>query len=342
MSKEIHKPVIAFTVGDTNGVGPELIMKTFSDKKMLSMCTPVIYGSGRLFSFYRKALDIAEFNYKQIKDISEVDSRRINLISCWEEELNISPGESTSDGGKASFLSLTAATKDWVSGHVDALVTAPINKSNIQNSEFKFAGHTEYLTKEAGESSSLMLMTSPKLKVGVVTSHIPLSQVSQSVTQEGIIDKVKILNKSLINDFGISKPKIAVLGLNPHAGDNGLLGKEEEKIIKPALDNLKRKNILAFGPFSADGFFGNAQYLAYDGVIAMYHDQGLIPFKSIAFEEGVNYTAGLKLIRTSPDHGTAYEIAGKNKVNTQSFLQSIYTIIDIVKNRKEANIPSVV
>ena len=340
MSKEIHKPIIGFTVGDINGVGPELIMKAFSNKSLLSMCTPIIYGSGRLFAYYRKALQMTEFNYKQIKSIDDVDVRRINMISCWEDELNISPGESTPDGGKASYLSLRTATKDWVAGHIDALVTAPINKSNIQNDEFKFAGHTEYLTKEAGATNSLMLMTSPELKVGVVTSHIPLSQVSQSLTQDSIVQKVNILNKSLINDFGISKPKIAVLGLNPHAGDNGLLGLEEEKIIKPALDNLKRKNVLAFGPFSADGFFGNAQYLSYDGVVAMYHDQGLIPFKTIAFEEGVNYTAGINLIRTSPDHGTAYEIAGKNKVNIQSFLQSIYTIIDIVKNRKEASIQS--
>jgi 4-hydroxythreonine-4-phosphate dehydrogenase len=340
MSNEIHKPIIAFTVGDINGVGPELIMNAFSNEKLLSMCTPVIYGSGRLFSFYRKALQFNEFNYKQIKSVEDVDVRKINLVSCWEEELKINPGESTSDGGKASFLSLKAATKDWVEGRVDALVTCPINKSNIQNDEFKFAGHTEYLTKEAGASDSLMLMTSPRLKMGVVTSHIPLGQVAQSITQELIVNKVIILNKTLINDFGISKPKIAVLGLNPHAGDNGLLGKEEQKIIMPALDKLKRKNVLAFGPFSGDGFFGAAQYQAYDGVLAMYHDQGLIPFKTIAFEEGVNYTAGLKLIRTSPDHGTAYEIAGKGTVNIQSFLESIYTIIDIVKNRKEVLIPA--
>ena len=339
MSSELHKPIIAFTVGDINGVGPELIIKAFSNKKLLSMCTPVVYGSGRLFAFYRKALNYTEFNYKQIKTVADADPKRINLVSCWQDDLSIAPGESTADGGKASFLSLKTATKDWVDGHVDALVTCPINKSNIQNEEFKFAGHTEYLTKEAGASDSLMLMTSPQLKMGVVTSHIPLSQVAQSLTQESIIKKVNILNKTLINDFAVNKPKIAVLGLNPHAGDNGLLGKEEEKIIKPALNELRRKNVLAFGPFSADGFFGTAQYKAYDGVLAMYHDQGLIPFKTIAFEDGVNYTAGLQLIRTSPDHGTAYEIAGKGIVNIQSFLQSIYTIIDIVKNRKEVLIP---
>jgi 4-hydroxythreonine-4-phosphate dehydrogenase len=341
MSNENHKPIIAFTVGDINGVGPELIMKAFSNKKLLSMCTPVIYGSGRLFAFYRKALHVSEFNYKQIKSIDEVDARKINLFSCWEEEIAITPGESTKEGGRASFLSLKMATQHWVEGFVDALVTCPINKKNIQSDEFKFAGHTEYLTKEAGESDSLMLMTSAGLKMGVVTAHIPLSQVAQSLTKEAIIKKTTILAQTLIKDFGISNPKIAVLGLNPHAGDGGLLGKEEEKVIIPALEQLKRKNVLAFGPFSADGFFGTMQYQNYDGVLAMYHDQGLIPFKTLAFEEGVNYTAGLKIIRTSPDHGTAYEIAGKGTVNIQSFLQSIYTVIDIVKNRKEAIIPVV-
>ncbi len=336
MSKHTHKPIIAFTVGDINGVGPELIIKTFSNRKLLDMCTPVIYGSGKLFAYYRKALHTSDFNYKQIRNLDEVDAKRVNLLSCWEEELAVLPGQSTAEGGKASFLSLKKATKDWVDGRVDALVTAPINKSNIQNDEFKFAGHTEYLTKEAGEKDSLMLMTSPQLKMGIVTAHIPLSQVAQSLTKEAIVKKAMILHKTLMADFGVRKPKIAILGLNPHAGDNGLLGKEEEKIILPAIEELKRKNILAFGPFSADGFFGNAQYLGYDGVLGMYHDQGLIPFKTIAFEDGVNYTAGLKLIRTSPDHGTAYEIAGKGTVNVQSFLQAIYTVIDIVKNRKEA------
>lgn len=339
MSKETHKPIIAFTVGDVNGVGPELIMKAFSNKKLLSMCTPVIYGSGRLFAYYRKALDFQEFNYKQIQEVDELDPRRINLVTCWKEELNITPGMSSEDGGKASFLSLKAATKDWVDGRVDALVTAPINKSNIQNDDFKFAGHTEYLTQAAGAKESLMLMTSPQLKLGVVTGHIPLSQVAQSITKEVVIKKAKILNKTLLTDFGIKKPKIAILGVNPHAGDNGLLGREEEKIILPAINELKDKGVLAFGPFSSDGFFGTMNYRKYDGVLAMYHDQGLIPFKTIAFEEGVNYTAGLTMIRTSPDHGTAYEIAGKGKVNIQSFLQSIYTIIDIVKNRKEILAP---
>lgn len=333
--KEGHKPLIAFTVGDINGVGPELILKAFSNKKVLQICTPVIYGSSKLFSFYKKELKIHEFNYKQIEDISDADNRRVNLINCWQDDIKITPGESTQDGGKASFLSLKLAAKDWSDGKVDALVTAPINKNNIQREDFKFPGHTEYLTELSGEKDSLMLMTSSFLKLGVATGHIPLSDVSKNLKTEGIVNKGAILNKILKSDFGVQRPKIAILGLNPHAGDGGLLGKEDDEVVLPAINKLKEKNILAFGPFSADGFFGTSNFKSYDGVLAMYHDQGLIPFKTIAFEEGVNFTAGLKLVRTSPDHGTAYEIAGKGKVNISSFLNAIYTAVDVLKNRKE-------
>lgn len=227
------------------------------------------------------------------------------------------------------------AAKDWSDGKVDALVTAPINKNNIQREDFKFPGHTEYLTELSGEKDSLMLMTSPFLKLGVATGHIPLSDVSKNLKTVGIVNKGAILNKILKSDFGIQRPKIAILGVNPHAGDGGLLGKEDDEVVLPAINKLKEKNILAFGPFSADGFFGTSNFKSYDGILAMYHDQGLIPFKTIAFEEGVNFTAGLKLVRTSPDHGTAYEIAGKGKVNISSFLNAIYTAIDVLKNRKE-------
>lgn len=333
--KEGHKPLIAFTVGDINGVGPELILKAFSNKKVLQICTPVIYGSSKLFSFYKKELKIHEFNYKQIEDISDADNRKVNLINCWQDDIKITPGESTQDGGKASFLSLKLAAKDWSDGKVDALVTAPINKNNIQREDFKFPGHTEYLTELSGEKDSLMLMTSPFLKLGVATGHIPLSDVSKNLKTVGIVNKGAILNKILKSDFGIQRPKIAILGVNPHAGDGGLLGKEDDEVVLPAINKLKEKNILAFGPFSADGFFGTSNFKSYDGILAMYHDQGLIPFKTIAFEEGVNFTAGLKLVRTSPDHGTAYEIAGKGKVNISSFLNAIYTAIDVLKNRKE-------
>ncbi len=335
MMKEGHKPLIAFTVGDINGVGPELILKAFSNKKVLQICTPVIYGSSKLFSFYKKELKIHEFNYKQIEDISDADNRKVNIINCWQDDIKITPGESTQDGGKASFLSLKLAAKDWSDGKVDALVTAPINKNNIQREDFKFPGHTEYLTELSGEKDSLMLMTSPFLKLGVATGHIPLSDVSKSLNTVGIVNKGAILNKILKSDFGIQRPKIAILGVNPHAGDGGLLGKEDDEVVFPAINKLKEKNILAFGPFSADGFFGTSNFKSYDGILAMYHDQGLIPFKTIAFEEGVNFTAGLKLVRTSPDHGTAYEIAGKGKVNISSFLNAIYTAIDVLKNRKE-------
>ncbi len=335
MSKETHKPVIAFTVGDTNGVGPELILKSLSNKKILELCTPIIYGSSKLISFYKKVLKIHEFNYKQIVELSDIDTRNVNLINVLQDDIVIKPGESTEDGGRASYLSLSRASKDWVEGKVDGLVTAPINKQNIQSDDFKFPGHTEYLTKLAGEKDSLMLMTCSFLKLGVVTGHIPVKEVAAELNKKGIFDKGQILHKVLKSDFGIQRPKIAVLGLNPHAGDNGLLGKEDQEIITPAINQLKEKNILAFGPFSADGFFGTADFKSYDGVLAMYHDQGLIPFKTLAFEEGVNFTAGMKLIRTSPDHGTAYNIAGKGVVDPSSFLSAIYTVIDVLKNRKE-------
>lgn len=269
MSTEVHKPIIAFTVGDINGVGPELIMRAFSHKNILNICTPVIYGSGRVFSFYKKALNLNEFSYKQINSIEQIDHRKVNLINCWEEELNLTPGQSTSLGGKASWLSLKEASKAWVDGQVDALVTAPINKSNIQSEDFKFPGHTGYLTELAGQKKSLMLMTSPRLKMGVVTEHVSLKEVTSELSKSLIIDKALILNTTLKNDFGIQRPKIAVLGVNPHAGDNGLLGDEEQKIIMPALNVLKEKEVLAFGPFSADGFFGTMQYRNYDGVLAI-------------------------------------------------------------------------
>ena len=335
MSIETHKPLIAFTVGDINGVGPELILKTFSKKKILQICTPVIYGSSKLISFYKKLLKIQEFNFKQISDVSEVDSRKINLINVWKDEIKITPGISTNEGGKASYLSLDRASKDWADGKVDGLVTSPINKKNIQSDDFQFPGHTEYLTKLAGAKDSLMLMTCPFLKLGVVTGHIPVKDVASKLTVDSILEKSKILNKVLRTDFGIQRPKIAILGLNPHAGDNGLLGKEDLEIIQPSIKQLAEKNVLAYGPFSADGFFGTGDFKSYDGVLAMYHDQGLVPFKTLAFEEGVNYTAGIGLVRTSPDHGTAYNIAGKGTVNISSFLNAIYTVVDVLKNRKE-------
>ena len=333
--REGVKPVIAFTIGDINGVGPELILRAFSNKKMLEICTPIIYGSSNILSFYKRLLKLNDFSYKAIEDCSQADTRRINLIKCFNKEYEVTPGISTSEGGEASFLSLKKASKDWVEKKVDALVTGPINKKNIQNQDFTFPGHTEFLTELSGAKNSLMLMTSSFLKLGVVTGHIPLKDVSKSISKSLIIDKAGMLDKTLREDFGIARPKIAILGLNPHASDDGLLGTEDLDIVKPAIAALNDKGILAYGPFSSDGFFGTGNFKPYDGVLAMYHDQGLIPFKTIAFEEGVNYTSGLELVRTSPDHGTAYDIVGKGKLDTSSFRNAIYTAIDVLKNRKE-------
>ena len=327
-------PLIGISIGDINGVGPEIILKTFSDQRILSFCTPIIYGSGKVIAYYRKSLDI-NFNYHQTDSISDIRPNTVNIINCIDSNIEVKPGEQLETAGKASFDALEKATTDLISRKIDALVTAPINKKLIQNKDFDFPGHTEYLTKRAEEETSLMLMTSSDLKVGLVTGHIPINEVSKSITKEAIINKTTLLNKTLKKDFGITKPKIAILGLNPHAGDNGLLGKEENEIITPSIKELKEKGILAFGPFPADGFFGNFSFKAYDGVLAMYHDQGLTPFKTIAFEKGVNYTASLPIIRTSPDHGTGYDIAGKGIANETSFREAVYLAIDIHLKRKE-------
>ena len=328
-------PRIGVSIGDLNGIGIEIIIKSFSNNELLKMCTPILYGSGKVFSFYRKKIDAKYFNYNQIKELSEAQEGKVNILNCFSQDYEIKPGELTAEGGEAAFHSLKLATDDVVEGKIDALVTAPINKEAIQNDDFKVPGHTEYLTNKAGVKTSLMMMVSEKMKVALATTHMPLDHVKAALTEDLIIDKVKLLNKTLKKDFGISKPKIAVLGLNPHAGENGLLGKEEQEIIKPALKKLIEAGILAFGPFPADGFFGNLGYQKYDAVLAMYHDQGLIPFKLMNFDEGVNYTAGLPFVRTSPDHGTAFEIAGKGIAKTDSFLQSLYVAIDAVKNRSE-------
>ena len=332
--KDIKRiPRIGISIGDLNGIGIEIIIKSFSNSQLLTLCTPVLYGSGKVFSYYRKLLNAKYFNYNQINELSEVQEGKVNLINSFSKDYEIKPGELTLDGGEGAFLSLKQASNDVVAGNIDALVTAPINKEAIQNDEFKVPGHTEYLTNKAGVKSSLMMMVSEKMRVALVTTHIPLDHVKAAITKDLVIEKIKLLNKTLKNDFGISKPKIAVLGLNPHAGENGLLGKEEQEIIKPVLAELIDKNILAFGPFPADGFFGSLGYQQYDAVLAMYHDQGLTPFKLMNFDEGVNYTAGLPFVRTSPDHGTAFEIAGKGIAKTDSFLQALYVAIDAVKNR---------
>lgn len=326
---------VGISIGDPNGIGPEVIIKALADNRMLQTCIPVIYGSGKVINFYKKALAANDFNYHTIRDASQINNKGVNLLSITEEEFRIEPGTSTEAGGKMAFRSIEAAVKDLKAGVIDALVTAPINKKNIQSEQFKFPGHTEYLAEQFGVKDYLMLMVTEDLKVGTVTGHVPLSEVSSQLTSHKIIEKVRVMHRSLIRDFGIRKPKIAVLGLNPHAGDNGLLGKEEQEVIIPAINELKGEGMIVAGPYGADGFFGSASLKQFDGVLAMYHDQGLIPFKTLEFERGVNYTAGLPGVRTSPDHGTGYDLAGKNIASESSFRHALYMAVDIARKRKE-------
>ena len=335
MSKEKHKPVIGMTIGDINGIGPEVIIKSLQNPQILNHITPVIYGSTKSLSYYKNILDIEEFSYVQVQEQRSFHPEKINVINCWEDALEINPGSSTKEAGNAAFTAIQKAAKDLKNKTIHAVVTAPINKSTIQSEAFKFAGQTEYFTEVLHAKDSLMLLCSENLRIAVVTGHIPIKEVSKSITKEKLESKLKILFQSLNSDFGIIKPKVAVLGLNPHAGEKGLLGSEDEQILLPAISEYKSKGHLCFGPFPADGFFGTRGYQKYDAVLAMYHDQGLIPFKTIAFDSGVNYTAGLPAIRTSPDHGTGYDIAGKNKASEQSFRQAIFTALDILKNRQE-------
>jgi len=334
MSIPQQRPVIGISIGDLNGIGTELAIKTFSDNRLLELCTPIIFGSNKLINFYRKSIPEATFNYQHIKDLSRPFHKQVNLYNCWEEEVSINPGQLTDIGGLYAVKSLISATEALKDKKIDALVTAPIHKKNIQSADFTYTGHTPYLKQAFAVKDVLMLMSSENFRVGLVTEHLPVSEIAKNITRESIISKLNIMKESLIRDFGIDKPRIAVLGLNPHAGDEGLIGREEEDIIKPAIKDAKH-NMLVYGPFSADAFFARNQQQKFDGVLAMYHDQGLIPFKSLALGEGINYTAGLPAIRTSPDHGTAFDIAGKNKADTGSFLAAVYGCLDICQKRKE-------
>lgn len=325
-------PVIGITIGDINGIGPEVIIKTLRDKRMLSYFTPIIYGSTNTLSYYRKSFHIEDFHYSQVKKEGEFIPQKVNVVNCWEA-LDINTGTATKISGEASFQSLKKAVEDLKSGILDAVVTAPINKHTIQSADFNFVGHTEYFTKEFDVQDSLMLMVSGNLRIAMVSGHQPIKDVAASITKEKVRNKLKILESTLRNDFGIAKPKIALLGLNPHAGEEGLLGSEEAEVLKPIVEEFKEEGNLVYGPFPADGFFGKGDYKKYDAVLAMYHDQGLIPFKTLAFDSGVNYTAGLPIIRTSPDHGTAYSIAGKNEADENSMRQAIYLAIDVFKMR---------
>ncbi len=312
MSIPQQRPVIGISIGDLNGIGTELAIKTFSDNRLLEICTPILFASNKLINFYRKSIPDSTFNYQHIKDLSRPFHKQVNLYNCWEEEVAINPGQLTDTGGAYAVKSLIAAAEALKDKKIDGLVTAPIHKKNIQSAGFSFTGHTPYLRQAFGVKDVLMLMSSENFRVGLVTEHVPVSEIAKNITREAILSKLNILKDSLIRDFGIDKPRIAVLGLNPHAGDEGLIGREEEDIIKPAIKDAKH-NMLVYGPYSADAFFARNQQQKFDAVLAMYHDQGLIPFKSLAFGEGINYTAGLPVIRTSPDHGTAFDIAGKEQ-----------------------------
>lgn len=334
-----HKPVIGITIGDFNGIGPEVILKAFSDHAMLKFCTPIIYGSNKILQKYKKSSGVDEnpnLQFFIIKSADQHNIKKVNLINCWEDDFNIEPGKSTETAGKCSLLALQHATEDLKKGWIDAVVTCPINKANIQSEDFKFPGHTEYFAHHFSQGKdNLMLMINEDLRVAVVTGHIPVNKISQTLTKELITSKLTIFLNSLKKDFAKNKPKVALLGLNPHAGENGLLGTEENDVIIPVIEEFKKKGEYVFGPYPADAFFGNKLEQKFDGVLAMYHDQGLIPFKSFAFESGVNYSAGMPIVRTSPDHGTAYDIAGKGIANENSLRQAVFLINDILNNRRK-------
>jgi 4-hydroxythreonine-4-phosphate dehydrogenase len=329
------KPVIGISVGDLNGIGIELIIKTFSDNRIMDFCTPIVFGSNKAINFYRKlSLDFS-INYTSIKEISRALPKQLNIFNVWEEDVDIQPGQMNETGGKYGVRSLQAAVNALKERTIDALITAPLHKFTMQSSEFNFTGHTPYLQQAFKADDVLMLMIAENMRVGLLTEHVAIGEVAKQITKEKIIQKINLLKNSLKKDFGIEKPKIAILGLNPHAGDEGLVGKEEKEIIRPAVLESKKNDVIVMGPYSADAFFARGNHEKFDAVLAMYHDQGLIPFKSLALGEGTNFTAGLPVIRTSPDHGTAFDIAGKNKADESSFRAAIFAAIEIFNTRIE-------
>lgn len=333
MSSKTENIKVGISIGDLNGIGTEVVLKTFEDNRMLEMCTPVIFANVKILSFLKKQLNLT-LNLQGIDRLDQVVVGKINVLNVWKEGVNIEYGKNDEVVGKYAIKSFIAATNALKEGLVDVLVTAPINKYNIQSEDFVFPGHTDYLDKEL-EGNALMLMVCDKLRVGLLTDHVPVNEVSNLLTEELLVRKIETIKKSLIQDFGISKPKIAVLGLNPHCGDNGVIGKEDDEVIRPTVQKMFDSGILVFGPYASDSFFGSFQYEKYDAILAMYHDQGLIPFKTLSFGKGVNYTAGLNKVRTSPDHGTAYEIAGKGIANNDSFREAVYMALDVFSKRNE-------
>ena len=334
MSQNNKKIIVGITQGDGNGIGYEVIIKSLADARILESFTPVIYGSSKIFGFYRKQIhDIDQMDTNVIQSAADAHPKRINIVNCLPDNVFVEPGRATPESAKSAIRSLECAVRDLRKGLVDVLVTAPINKRAMADGGFPFTGHTEYLEHEFGVDDVAMLMVSDRLRVGVVTGHIKLRDVPAGISSEKIVRKLEIIKHSLQRDFGILEPKIAVLGLNPHCGDGGLLGDEEQEIIFPAVKEANARGIMAFGPYSPDGFFGLGNYSRFDATLAMYHDQGLAPFKAIAFEQGVNFTAGLPVVRTSPDHGTAYDMAGRDQADPHSMMQAIYTAIDIFRHR---------
>lgn len=334
MERNNRKPIVGITQGDGNGIGYEVIIKSLADPRILEAFTPVIYGSSKIFGFYRKLIhNLDQMDTYVIQNAKDAKPRKINILNCLPDNVFVEPGQSTPDSAKSAIRSLECAVADIKNGDIDVLVTAPINKKAMNAEGFDNTGHTEYLQKEFGADDVLMFMVSEQLKISVVTGHVPLKDVPSLITEEKIVNKLRLMSESLKRDFGVVSPKIAVLGLNPHCGDGGLLGDEEQRIILPAVKKANDEGILAFGPYSPDGYFGLGHYARFDATLAMYHDQGLSPFKAIAFQDGVNFTAGLPIVRTSPDHGTAFEMAGRDEADPQSMKSSIYAAIDIFRNR---------
>lgn len=328
-----HKYKVGITLGDYNGIGPEVIIKALEEERLFRFCTIVVYGQKSVLSYYTKLLKIQNFQLQEVKDTNTLNHKIPNVLNCWNEQAQIQPGQATAEAGARALICLNTALKDLTEGRIDVLVTGPVNKSTISQHHPDFRGQTEYITETVGSKHSMMLLVDDTLRVGLVTNHVSLKDVAGNIDASLVLQKIELLHQSLKKDFMLHRPRIAVLGLNPHAGDNSLLGKEEKDIIAPAVNKAKEKGIIALGPFAADGFFGQHQYTKFDAVLAMYHDQGLIPFKTIAFAGGVNFTAGLNVVRTSPDHGTAYDIAGKNVASQDSLRSAILTGLDIVRNR---------
>lgn len=330
---QTNKPIIGFSCGDTNGIGLEVIIKILSDSRITEICTPVIFASNKVINFYKKSIEDCNLSYQPVKELERLNLKTVNVFQCWEEEMEINPGQLNETGGKYGIISLKVATQALKDQKINALVTAPIHKKNVKSDAFPFTGHTPFLQNFFQVPDVLMFMISENMRIGLLTEHVSVNDISKHLSKERILAKLKLMKQSLIKDFGINKPRLGVLGLNPHAGDDGLIGKEEEEIIRPAIKEARQQDIMVFGPYSADAFFARGQYEKFDGVLAMYHDQGLIPFKSLAIGEGVNYTAGLPAIRTSPDHGTAFDIAGKGKADESSLRAALFGAIDIYQQR---------